>query len=69
MITRNEAVELVGEHNVSKVEALNCDFSHRIMEDPNDILFSAHLDCLDLEGDDVSLSVYYLQSSSDLNEC
>ena len=70
--TREQAVELVGEDAVRRVETENCDFSHRVVDDGR-IEFSASIQTELLgelsgaeAGDDVTLVAYFFQDAEDI---
>ena len=69
-LTRDQAVAIVGEDAVSKVETENCDFTSRLMpagfEDV--VEFSSSIRCDDLAGDPCILVAYYYQDADAVSE-
>lgn len=57
---REELVKKVGEANVEKLEAVDCDFTNRLMPDNDSrIEFKSAFDCVDVNGNDCSIECYY----------
>ena len=70
-MSREQAVEIVGEAAVNNVERENCDFTNRVQCDGDTrVEFAASVSCEDTEGNDVTLIAYYYieQSELDANE-
>lgn len=66
-LTREQAVEMVGEANVDRVERENCDFTNRVQTDgDSSVEFSASVRCMDSEGENVTLIAYYYQDDTDV---
>lgn len=70
--TREQAVEIVGEGAVAKVEAESCDFTNRVgfngsVQGDDEVEFSASVSSEDKSGDDVTLIAYYYQDASDVD--
>ncbi|HBG07680.1 MAG: hypothetical protein A2075_09150 [Geobacteraceae bacterium GWC2_58_44] len=69
-LTREQAVAVVGEAAVAKVEADNCDYTSRVQTDGDTgVEFSASVKCTDKDGDDCVLVAYYYQEPEDLDGC
>lgn len=67
-LTREQAIELVGEAAVTKVDAENCDFTNRVgfngsVQGDDEVEFSASVSCEDKGGYEVSLVAYYYQDA------
>lgn len=60
-LTREQAVQSVGEAAVSAVEARNCDFTNRVTNDGT-VEFRASIGAVE-DGEDVTLCVYYYQDA------
>lgn len=70
-LTREEAVAIVGEQAVQRVENAQCEFTNRVQTGSDKVVeFSAGVKCPDKTGEEVHLSVYYyyLQSEVDAVE-
>jgi len=67
-MNREQAVAMVGEVAVDKVERENCDFTNRVQCDGDTrIEFAASVRCEDREGNDVTLVAYYYQEQADVD--
>lgn len=68
-LTRAEAVAIVGEATVAKVDSRNCDFTNRVQCDGDTrVEFSASTcNAKDTNGDDCTLVAYYYQEQADLD--
>jgi hypothetical protein len=66
-ITRDEAISLVGLVNVDAVDAVNCDVDQWLGDMPSVLTFSAYRNCQDVEGNDVTIKVYYWQDAEVVN--
>lgn len=67
-LTREQAIEIVGEKAVDKVERQNCDFTGRLMDDCDDrVEFAASISAKNTDGDDVTLVAYYYPTQSELD--
>lgn len=67
-LTREQAVAIVGEQAVAKVDAANCDFTNCLMDDNDDrVEFSASVLCEDQAGDVVALVAYYYPTQGELD--
>jgi len=67
-MTREQAVAMVGEVAVDKVERENCDFTNRVQCDGDTrVEFAASVRCDDTEGNAVTLRAYYYQEQADVN--
>lgn len=67
-LTREQAVAIVGEAAVAKVDAENCDFTSRAQCDGDTRAeFSASVTCKDKGGEDCTLTAYYYQEQSDVD--
>lgn len=64
--TRAQAVELVGEESVARVESYNCDFTNRVCENGL-VEFSSVTSAVDSDGDEVDLHAYYYQEQEALD--
>jgi hypothetical protein len=69
-LNREEAIKQAGLEKVLEVEALDCDFTNRLMPAgfEDDVEFAASVDFVDNEGNYRVLTVYYYQDQSDLDE-
>jgi len=69
-LTREQAVAVVGEDAVRKVEAENCDFTGRLMPHgfEDTVEFSASVRSTDRDGEDVVLRAYYYQDAASVDE-
>jgi hypothetical protein len=68
-LTRDQAVEIVGEAAVAKVEATNCDFTNRLMPNCDDIVeFAAAVRCEDNDGMECTLIAYYYPTQEELDD-
>ncbi len=68
-LTREEAVAMVGEEAVAKVESEDCDFTNRMQTDGDTgVEFSASVRCKDQNGDDCVLIAYYYQEQEALDD-
>lgn len=70
-LTREEAVAIVGEAAVAKVDAADCDFTNRVgyngaCQGDEEVEFDASVACEDADGVDVSLVAYYYQDAEDV---
>lgn len=67
-MTREQAVAMVGEVAVDKVERENCDFTNRVQCDGDTRTeFAASVRCEDREGNKVTLVAYYYQEQADVD--
>ena len=71
-LTREQAVDIVGEAVVASVDAENCDFTNRVgyngsVQGDDEVEFSASVACEDTDGCDCSLVVYYYQDADDVH--
>ena len=67
-MNREQAVAMVGEVAVDKVERENCDFTNRVQCDGDTRTeFAARVRCEDREGNDVTLVAYYYQEQADVD--
>lgn len=66
-LTREQAIDTVGLAKVLKVEAENCDFTNRVMQN-EDVEFSASIKCKDKAGDNCTLVAYYYQDKKTVDE-
>lgn len=67
-MTREQAVAMVGEVAVDKVDRENCDFTNRVQCDGDTRTeFSASVRCEDREGNEVTLVAYYYQEQADVD--
>ena len=72
-LTREQAIAIVGEAAVDKVDAENCDFTNRVgyngsMQGDDEVEFSASLSCEDKNGYEVSLIAYYYLDADTLDK-
>lgn len=67
LLTRDQAIAIVGAEAVDQVEAINCEMTNRLIDGGFEILeFSASLDAYDDENDvEVNLTAYYYQDDTD----
>ena len=66
-MNREQAVAMVGEVAVDKVERENCDFTNRVQCDGDTRTeFAASVRCEDREGNYVTLVAYYYQEQADV---
>lgn len=66
--TREQAIAMVGIKLVEKLESLDCDFTNRVMGDPDEsVEFSASVRFVDSEGIGRTLTAYYYQFQEDLD--
>lgn len=71
-LTREQAIDLVGEAAVTKVDAENCDFTNRVgyngsVQGDAEVEFSASSSCEDKDGSEVTLLAYYYQDAGDVD--
>lgn len=67
-MNREQAVAMVGEVAVDKVERENCDFTNRVQcYGDTRTEFAASVRCEDREGNDVTLVAYYYQEQADVD--
>lgn len=67
-MNREQAVAMVGEVAVDKVERENCEFTNRVQCDGDTRTeFSANVRCEDREGNEVTLVAYYYQEQADVD--
>ena len=67
-LSREQAVAIVGEAAVAKVDAEGCDFTNRTQCDGDTRTeFSASGRCEDKNGEDCTLTAYYYQEQADLD--
>ena len=71
-LTREQAVAIVGEAAVAKVEDESCDFTNRVgyngsIQNDDEVEFSASVSCEDKDGYEVSLVAYYYQDADDVD--
>lgn len=67
-LTREQAVAIVGEQAVNKVESAQCDFTNRLMDDNDDrVEFAASVHGEDSKGDDYTLVAYYYPTQQELD--
>lgn len=67
-LTREQAVAIVGEQAVAKVEAESCDFTNRLMDDNDDrVEFSAGVLATDKDGQECTLLAYYYPTQAALD--
>lgn len=67
-MNREQAVAMVGEVAVDKVERENCDFTNRVQTDGDSRTeFSASVRCEDKDGNEVTLVAYYYQEQADVD--
>jgi len=69
-LTREQAVEIVGEANVSKIEYVNCEPTNCVgyngaCQGDNATEWSASIRCLDKDGEAAVLTAYYYTSNED----
>ena len=65
---REQAVAMVGEVAVDKVERENCEFTNRVQCDGDTRTeFSASVRCEDREGNEVTLVAYYYQEQAEVD--
>lgn len=67
-LTREQAIEIVGEDAVAKVDQKNCDFTNRVgyngtCQGDDEVEFSASVSAEDKDGNDASLIAYYYQGA------
>ncbi len=68
-LSRDQAIAAVGHKTVDLVDGLNCDFTNRVQTDGDTrVEFSASTPCVDAEGYNGILVVYYYQEQADLDE-
>ena len=66
-MTREQAIEAVGENAVDAVESKNCDFTNRVMPDNDDrVEFSAAVSAKDRAGQECTLIAYYYPTQAQL---
>lgn len=70
-LTREQAVALVGEDAVSKVEKINCEPTSRLQCDGDtDVEFAASVRAVSNEtGVDVHVTAYYYQAAEAVTDC
>ena len=71
-LTREQAIEQVGEAAVTKVDSENCDFTNRVgfngsVQGDDEVEFAASVVCEDTGGCEVSLVAYYYQDAEDVD--
>lgn len=71
-LTREQAVAIVGEAAVAKVDAEGCDFTNRVgfngsVQGDDEVEFSASVSCKDGDDCEVSLVAYYYQDADDVD--
>lgn len=67
-LTREQAVSLLGETVIAKLDNEGCDFTGRILPDWDDRYeFSASVHAEDADGYDVIVTVIYFQSKADVD--
>ena len=68
-LSRDQAVAIVGEESVAKVERENCEASSRLMPDHDDrVEFVASIWCQDSDGEKCSLRAYYYPTQQELDD-
>lgn len=72
-LSREQAIAIVGEDAVEKVEQENCDFTGRVgyngsCQGDAEVEFSASVGAEDKEGNDVHLVAYYYQDADAVDE-
>jgi len=68
-LTREQAVAIVGEAAAAKVDAGNCDFTNRLMDDNDDrVEFSASVRCEDKDGTECTVIAYYYPTQQELDD-
>ena len=64
-LSREQAVAIVGEHAVARVDAANCDFTNRVQCDGDSrVEFAARVRCEDKDGNQCTLVAYYYQEQA-----
>ena len=64
-----EAIKRVGVANIEAVKKLNCEFTGRLIDDVYEQTeMSASINCKDLNGEDVILTINYLLDNSDIED-
>lgn len=67
-MNREQAVAMVGEVAVDKVERENCEFTNRVQCDGDTRAeFAASVRCEDREGNEVTLVAYYYQEQAEVD--
>lgn len=71
-LTREQAVAIVGEAAVAKVDAERCDFTNRVgfngsVQGDDEVEFSAGMACEEKDGNEVTLIAYYYQDAADVD--
>ena len=72
IFTREQAINIVGEDHVAKLDFGRCDFTNRVgfngsPDDDYEVEFAASMSCKDKEGRQVTLIVYYYQYAEDVD--
>lgn len=67
-LSREQAIKAVGLTAVEAVEKENCDFTNRVMNDGT-VEFSASVDAINQDGDEVKLLAYYFQDAESVDDC
>jgi len=67
-LTRDEAIEQIGEAAITEVENTDCNYTGRVLPDGDSrVEFSSSVLCKDQDGNRVVLSAYYYQEQDDLD--
>lgn len=67
-IGENEAIAIVGQKNIDAVKKINCQPTNRVIDDCYNVTeFSASIDCEDVDGNDVTLTILYLEDTDNVN--
>ena len=68
-LTREQAVELVGENAVAAADNDNCDFTNRCMDDCDSVIeFSGSSEAVDKDGYECSVIAYYYPSAKEVED-
>ena len=67
-LTREQAIAIVGEQAVKKVDGKSCDYTCRLMGDNDDRAeFSASVCCKDKDGNECVVTAYYYPTQQELD--
>ncbi len=68
-LTRAQAVAIVGEAAIAKVDVTDCDYTNRLMDDCDDrVEFSAAVHCEDADGRRCTVIAYYYPTQQELDD-
>lgn len=68
-LTREQAVAISTEATVRRLEAAECDFTNRLMDDNDDrVEFSAHISFVDDDGQVSTMLAYYYPTQKELDD-